>query len=167
MSFASLGPGLITGAPDDDPSGISTYSVAGAACDGEERLGRDFRFQWGSDEATLFIMLLCTSSEQILRAKRGKRNLIRGIRGNIHIALRDREFNPLEGNRILDNMCARKLSTPLVVVHFNAYADFLAYSRPPPAKPRGRRTGCRHRPRGSSRHRGIAGRRSGHQDNVA
>lgn len=27
----SLGPGLITGAADDDPSGISTYSVAGAA----------------------------------------------------------------------------------------------------------------------------------------
>jgi NRAMP (natural resistance-associated macrophage protein)-like metal ion transporter len=29
--FRSLGPGLITGAADDDPSGISTYSVAGAA----------------------------------------------------------------------------------------------------------------------------------------
>jgi NRAMP (natural resistance-associated macrophage protein)-like metal ion transporter len=29
--FATLGPGLITGAADDDPSGISTYSVAGAA----------------------------------------------------------------------------------------------------------------------------------------
>src|SRR5258708_7864123 len=30
-SFAVLGPGLVTGAADDDPSGISTYSVAGAA----------------------------------------------------------------------------------------------------------------------------------------
>ncbi len=30
-SLAGLGPGLITGAADDDPSGISTYSVAGAA----------------------------------------------------------------------------------------------------------------------------------------
>jgi len=30
-TFAALGPGLITGAADDDPSGISTYSVAGAA----------------------------------------------------------------------------------------------------------------------------------------
>jgi hypothetical protein len=30
-SFAVLGPGLITGAADDDPSGVSTYSVAGAA----------------------------------------------------------------------------------------------------------------------------------------
>ena len=29
--LANLGPGLITGAADDDPSGISTYSVAGAA----------------------------------------------------------------------------------------------------------------------------------------
>src|SRR5208282_753741 len=29
--LAILGPGVITGAADDDPSGISTYSVAGAA----------------------------------------------------------------------------------------------------------------------------------------
>ena len=31
MFFAGLGPGLITGAADDDPSGISTYSTAGSA----------------------------------------------------------------------------------------------------------------------------------------
>ncbi len=29
--FSDLGPGLITGAADDDPSGVSTYSVAGAS----------------------------------------------------------------------------------------------------------------------------------------
>src|SRR5207253_53053 len=29
--FADLGPGLTTGAADDDPSGISTYSVTGAS----------------------------------------------------------------------------------------------------------------------------------------
>ncbi len=29
--FRVLGPGLITGASDDDPSGITTYSVAGAS----------------------------------------------------------------------------------------------------------------------------------------
>ena len=29
--FANLGPGLVTGAADDDPSGISTYSTAGAS----------------------------------------------------------------------------------------------------------------------------------------
>ena len=28
--FSTLGPGLITGAADDDPSGIATYSIAGA-----------------------------------------------------------------------------------------------------------------------------------------
>jgi NRAMP (natural resistance-associated macrophage protein)-like metal ion transporter len=31
LFFCDLGPGLITGCADDDPSGISTYSVAGAA----------------------------------------------------------------------------------------------------------------------------------------
>jgi len=30
LLWKSLGPGLITGAADDDPSGIATYSVAGA-----------------------------------------------------------------------------------------------------------------------------------------
>src|SRR5947208_7142327 len=29
--FKSLGPGFITGASDDDPSGIGTYAMAGAA----------------------------------------------------------------------------------------------------------------------------------------
>src|SRR5215470_1803306 len=29
--FQTLGPGLVTGASDDDPGGIATYSVAGAA----------------------------------------------------------------------------------------------------------------------------------------
>jgi hypothetical protein len=29
--FQDSGPGLVTGAADDDPSGIATYSVAGAA----------------------------------------------------------------------------------------------------------------------------------------
>ncbi|HEY9105510.1 MAG TPA: divalent metal cation transporter, partial [Roseateles sp.] len=30
LSLRQLGPGLITGAADDDPSGIATYSQAGA-----------------------------------------------------------------------------------------------------------------------------------------
>jgi Mn2+/Fe2+ NRAMP family transporter len=29
--FSVLGPGLITGAADDDPSGVATYSMAGAS----------------------------------------------------------------------------------------------------------------------------------------
>src|ERR1700730_8161061 len=28
--FSALGPGLVTGAADDDPSGVATYSIAGA-----------------------------------------------------------------------------------------------------------------------------------------
>src|SRR5450432_383898 len=28
--FSALGPGLITGAADDDPSGVATYSITGA-----------------------------------------------------------------------------------------------------------------------------------------
>src|SRR5690348_9821986 len=28
--FSALGPGLVTGAADDDPSGIATYTIAGA-----------------------------------------------------------------------------------------------------------------------------------------
>jgi hypothetical protein len=31
LFFRDLGPGLITGCADDDPSGISTYAIAGAA----------------------------------------------------------------------------------------------------------------------------------------
>jgi NRAMP (natural resistance-associated macrophage protein)-like metal ion transporter len=31
LFFSNLGPGLITGCADDDPSGISTYAIAGAA----------------------------------------------------------------------------------------------------------------------------------------
>ena len=31
--FSLLGPGLIAGAADDDPSGIATYSIAGAQRD--------------------------------------------------------------------------------------------------------------------------------------
>jgi Mn2+/Fe2+ NRAMP family transporter len=31
LSWKKLGPGLVTGASDDDPSGIATYSQAGAA----------------------------------------------------------------------------------------------------------------------------------------
>jgi len=38
-SFVALGPGLIANAPDDDPSGLATYSAARALVDakGENR----------------------------------------------------------------------------------------------------------------------------------
>jgi hypothetical protein len=34
-----LGPGLITGASDDDPSGIATYSQTGAQFGGHDKIG--------------------------------------------------------------------------------------------------------------------------------
>ena len=42
--FARLGPGLITGAADDDPSGISTYSVTGASFGFAQNLKRGIAF---------------------------------------------------------------------------------------------------------------------------
>jgi Mn2+/Fe2+ NRAMP family transporter len=38
--LARLGPGLITGASDDDPSGIGTYSQAGAPSSGSASVGQ-------------------------------------------------------------------------------------------------------------------------------
>lgn len=70
--LAILGPGVITGAADDDPSGISTYSVAGAA--------------YGY--ATLWIALLTfplMSSVQLMCARLGMvtgQGLAAGIRRN-------------------------------------------------------------------------------------
>ena len=57
-SAARLGPGLITGAADDDPSGIATYSQAGA----------QFRFSlvW-----TLFLTLPLMIGIQMLSARIG------------------------------------------------------------------------------------------------
>src|SRR5450755_1103223 len=64
-----LGPGLITGASDDDPSGIATYSQAGAA----------FGF------AMCWVMLFCfplMAAIQEISARIG-RVTGRGIAGNI------------------------------------------------------------------------------------
>ena len=49
-----LGPGLITGASDDDPSGIATYSQVGA------------RFAYGATWTLLFILCLQEVSSSIL-----------------------------------------------------------------------------------------------------
>jgi Mn2+/Fe2+ NRAMP family transporter len=66
-----LGPGLITGASDDDPSGIATYSQAGA------QLG--FSISW----TMLFSYPLMTAIQQI-SAQIG-RTTGRGIAGNIRL----------------------------------------------------------------------------------
>jgi NRAMP (natural resistance-associated macrophage protein)-like metal ion transporter len=67
--LSRLGPGLITGASDDDPSGIATYSQAGAAF--------GFGLLW-----TMIVSLPLMSSIQELSARIG-RVTGRGIAGNI------------------------------------------------------------------------------------
>jgi NRAMP (natural resistance-associated macrophage protein)-like metal ion transporter len=56
--FSNLGPGLITGAADDDPSGISTYSVAGA--------GFGYAFLW-----TALLSFPLMAAVQIMCARLG------------------------------------------------------------------------------------------------
>lgn len=73
-----------------------------------------------SDEATLVVMLSSTASEQILRTKRGKRNLIQRIRGNVHISLRDREFNPLVTKALANAFSQFMLDQILIDVVANA-----------------------------------------------
>ena len=64
-----LGPGLITGASDDDPSGIATYSQAGA------------QFGYALTWTMLFTYPLMTAV-QIVSARMG-RTTGRGIAGNL------------------------------------------------------------------------------------
>ena len=64
-----LGPGLITGAADDDPSGIATYSQAGA------QFG--YALTW-----TMFLTLPLMAAIQEISARVG-RVTGRGIAGNI------------------------------------------------------------------------------------
>src|SRR5688572_30807869 len=66
--FRALGPGLVTGASDDDPSGIATYSQAGAA------------FGFGLLWTMLFSLPLMTSIQEL--CARIGRVTGRGIAGN-------------------------------------------------------------------------------------
>src|SRR5580658_2253856 len=67
--FRRLGPGLITGASDDDPSGIATYSQAGA------------QFGYGLLWTMLFSLPLMTAIQEI--SARIGRVTGHGISGNI------------------------------------------------------------------------------------
>jgi NRAMP (natural resistance-associated macrophage protein)-like metal ion transporter len=69
MFLAALGPGLITGASDDDPSGIATYSQAGA----------QFGYSLGW---TLLLSYPLMAAIQLISARIG-RVTGRGIAGNI------------------------------------------------------------------------------------
>ena len=68
-----LGPGLITGASDDDPSGIATYSQAGA------------QFGYGLGWTLLFSYPLMCAIQEI--SARIGRVTGRGIAGNLQAAL--------------------------------------------------------------------------------
>ena len=74
--LGSLGPGLITGASDDDPTGIATYSQAGAQFGYD--LGWTLLFSWP---------LMCAIQE--ISARIG-RVTGRGIAGNLKAALSGR-----------------------------------------------------------------------------
>jgi Mn2+ and Fe2+ transporters of the NRAMP family len=69
MLLDALGPGLITGASDDDPSGIATYSQAGA----------QFGYSLGW---TLLLTYPLMAAIQLISARIG-RVTGRGIAGNI------------------------------------------------------------------------------------
>jgi Mn2+/Fe2+ NRAMP family transporter len=56
--FSILGPGLVTGASDDDPSGIATYSIAGAV--------HDYLFLW-----TAVLTFLLMAAIQLVCARIG------------------------------------------------------------------------------------------------
>lgn len=67
----ALGPGLVTGASDDDPSGIATYSQAGAA------------FGYGLLWTLLFTYPLMGAIQEV--AARIGRVTGRGIAGNLRL----------------------------------------------------------------------------------
>src|SRR4051812_24518437 len=69
MVLRLLGPGLVTGAADDDPSGIATYSQAGA------QFG--FGLLW-----TVFLTTPCMIAIQLVSAKIG-RVTGRGLAANL------------------------------------------------------------------------------------
>jgi Natural resistance-associated macrophage protein len=73
-----LGPGLITGASDDDPSGFATYSQAGAQF--------DYALTW----TMLFTYPMTTV--QIVSARMG-RTTGRGIAGNLRTSSRFRSWS--------------------------------------------------------------------------
>ncbi|MFY9718730.1 MAG: divalent metal cation transporter [Candidatus Cybelea sp.] len=61
--LASLGPGLITGASDDDPSGISTYSIAGA----------------GNGYSMLWVILLTTPMMAVVQGMCARIAMVSGV----------------------------------------------------------------------------------------
>src|SRR5450755_4485171 len=84
-----LGPGLITGASDDDPSGIATYSQAGA----------QFGYSLGW---TLLLTYPLMAAIQLISARIG-RVTGRGIAGNIRRYYSRSLLYPLVGTVLIAN----------------------------------------------------------------
>lgn len=76
--FSKLGPGIITGASDDDPSGIATYSIAGASA--------GYSFLW---TALLTFPLMAAVQEMCARI-----GLVteKGLAGNIRVHFRSKHL---------------------------------------------------------------------------
>ncbi|HSY86986.1 MAG TPA: divalent metal cation transporter, partial [Verrucomicrobiae bacterium] len=89
MLLDALGPGLITGASDDDPSGIATYSQAGA----------QFGYSLGW---TLLLTYPLMAAIQLISARIG-RVTGRGIAGNIRRYYARSLLYPLVGMVIVAN----------------------------------------------------------------
>src|SRR5205809_2089257 len=71
MVLRLLGPGLVTGASDDDPSGIATYSQAGA------------QFGYGLTWTMLFTYPLMVAVQMV--SARVGRTTGRGLAGNLRV----------------------------------------------------------------------------------
>ena len=72
------------------------------------------------DKAKVLVMLSSTPSKQLLRAKRGERNLIRWIRGNIHVSLWNGKFNPFVTKPLVNAFSQFMLNQILIHVICNA-----------------------------------------------
>src|SRR5436305_7514876 len=88
--WRALGPGLVTGAADDDPSGIATYSQAGA------QFG--YALTW-----TMFLTLPFMAAIQVISACIGWRTRC-GVAGNIAHHLSPLVLYPLVALLVVANM---------------------------------------------------------------
>jgi NRAMP (natural resistance-associated macrophage protein)-like metal ion transporter len=97
----NLGPGLITGAADDDPSGISTYSVAGAT----------------TGLSTLWIALITTPMMAVVQGMCARIGMVSGV--GLAAVMR----------RLFPNWLAFSLAGLVIVANtFNIGADFAGMS---------------------------------------
>ena len=99
--FKNLGPGLITGAADDDPSGISTYSVTGAS----------------TGLSMLWVALITTPMMAVIQGMCARIGMV----GGVGLAAQMRKTFP--------RWLAMSLATIVIVANtFNVGADFAGMS---------------------------------------